>query len=280
MRGYSVFGCDISVRDDLDLNYTQVSVFDSEFYEYLQINEFQYCVNAMGSGDVAFSLNNPLADFEMNSYAVMRILEGLRKFQINCKFVHISSAAVYGENLELPIVELSRLSPISPYGYSKVISESICQEFYSCFGIPIVILRPFSVYGNDLRKQLLWDLCVKLTNSDSVVLFGTGEESRDFIHVNDFVRILELIFLKSDFNCRIYNVGNGDEVKISIIAAIFMENFQGKIISFNGLTKAGDPLNWRASIDLISNLGYSQSVDLKAGIIQYIEWFRFYSICD
>ena len=85
-----------------------------------------------------------------------------------------------------------------------------------------------------------------------------------------------MIFLKSDFNCRIYNVGNGDEVKISKIADIFMENFQGKNISFNGLTKAGDPLNWRASIDVLNNLGYSQSVDLNAGIIQYIEWFRFY----
>jgi dTDP-glucose 4,6-dehydratase/UDP-glucose 4-epimerase len=269
-----VFGCDLVELDSRDYNYSKLSVLSSDFEQLFINHSFDVCINASGSGNVGYSIENPLSDFEANSLSVFKILDCIKKHQPSCKYLHISSAAVYGNPLRLPIIETDELSPLSPYGFHKLISETICKEFHQLFGIRTAIIRPFSVYGNGLKKQLLWDICKKLDTNNDIELYGTGRESRDFIHVNDLVHIVDLIIASATFENDVFNVANGEETNIQYLATIFKQYFKGKEISFSGKTKNGDPLNWKADISKIIRLGYCPKVTLEEGVINYITWYK------
>ena len=113
----------------------------------------------------------------------------------------------------------------------------------------------------------------KFLNADSIALYGTGKESRDFIHVDDIVRAFHLVLDNGKFNGEATNIANGEEFTIEYVSEIFRRNFEGqKTITFNNQVKQGDPLNWRADISLLKSLGYQQTVSLEAGIQSYIYW--------
>lgn len=271
----NVFGCDLVEFNTSKYHYSKLSVLSADFEQLFINHMFDVCINASGSGNVGFSVENPLSDFEANSLSVFKILDSIKKYQPTCKYIHISSAAVYGNPTQLPIEESAVLAPLSPYGYHKMISESICKEFHHLYNSSIAIIRPFSVYGNGLKKQLLWDICQKLQVNNTINLFGTGNESRDFIHIIDLVAVIDLIIKKSKFDCDIYNAANGEETCIRFLADIFEKKYNNtKIIYFSGLQKTGDPLNWKADINKLNNLGYIASISLEEGVSNYINWFK------
>ncbi|MBK6479818.1 MAG: SDR family oxidoreductase [Saprospiraceae bacterium] len=104
---------------------------------------FDICINAAGNGSVAFSIGNPKTDFEANTYHVIKILDAIRMYQSECKFLQISSVAVYGNPIKLPINECDNLNPLSAYGFNKLMSEMICKEYHTLYNLPIAIIRPF-----------------------------------------------------------------------------------------------------------------------------------------
>ena len=275
-KGYKVFGADI-IETPANINYTYIKLsrLSSEWDDLLKQEKIDVCINAAGSGNVAYSVTHPLIDFEANTLDVIKILDAICKHQPACKYLHISSAAVYGNPESLPIKETDTLSPISPYGYHKMMSEIICKEYQHLFGLNISIVRPFSVFGNGLRKQLLWDICTKLLKADEITLFGTGNETRDFIHISDLVLLIDLIIAKSDFKADVYNAASGSETSIKFVASIFENCFgKNKKINFGGDIKKGDPLNWKAAVNKLSQIGFSPAANLEAEIINYSNWFK------
>lgn len=272
--GYSVSGCDLKEISNTRYSYKKVSIFSPEFEKVFKNQEFDVCINASGSGNVAFSVADPLSDFEVNTFSVAKVLNTLIRLKTTCKYIHISSAAVYGNPKYLPVNEFDEMVPVSPYGYHKFMSELLCKEFHFFYNVPIVILRPFSVYGNGLNKQLLWDICEKINAADSITLYGTGNESRDFVHISDLCELVSIIISKSLFNGDIYNVASGVETTIRQIADIFEYSFQNKKkILFSGKSKIGDPINWKADISKINQLGFRPNVSLEKGIKDYIDWY-------
>ena len=273
-KGDIVTACDLQENNSCNYDYKKVSILSSDFETIFGDHNFDYCINAAGSGNVSFSMTNPISDFESNTFAVAKVLDTIRKLQPNCKYVHISSAAVYGNPKELPIKENNEIRPLSPYGYNKYMSELLCEEYHLLYNLPIVIVRPFSVYGKGLKKQLLWDICKKINSSDTITLFGTGMESRDFLHISDLCEVLNKIITKSEFNADIYNAAGGIETTIRQIADIFENIWQGKKrIKFSGELKIGDPVNWKADISKINMLDFKPSVTLEKGIKNYWEWY-------
>ena len=99
----------------------------------------------------------------------------------------------------MPIKESSPIRPLSPYGFHKAMAEKLCEEYYTFFGIATCSLRIFSAFGPGLRKQLLWDIYNKSKSLNSIELFGTGNESCDYIYIDDIVRAIELVIRKSLF---------------------------------------------------------------------------------
>jgi UDP-glucose 4-epimerase len=273
-KGDTVYGCDIISYTNNRYKYQKISILSSDFDTLFSNQQFDVCINAAGSGSVYHSIINPMNDFEANTMSVAKVLDTIRKYQPHCKYLHISSAAVYGNPKKLPIKESDPLSPLSPYGYNKLMSEQLCKEYHQLYNLPITIIRPFSVYGNGLQKQLLWDICTKLKNADTIKLYGTGNESRDFIHITELVALINNIIEKSSFTCDTFNAATGIETTIKKIATFFENHFGGyKKITFSGEAKEGDPINWRADITALLAIGFAPTVNIELAIAEYIQWF-------
>jgi UDP-glucose 4-epimerase len=272
----SVVGCDLFETSSVGgYLYNKISRLSPEWETVFSLHQPDVCINAAGSGNVPYSIEHPVQDFEANTLDTIRLLDSIRRIRPECRYLHISSAAVYGNPDKLPLSENQHCQPVSPYGYHKWMSELICREYYSIFNIPVAVIRPFSVYGPRLRKQLMWDICSKLKNADTIELFGTGNESRDFIHIKDLAALVYHIVLSCGFECDIFNAASGKETPIKEIAGIFEEYHQGKKkIRFSGEVRKGDPLNWRAEISRSGALGFAPSVDLRSGLYEYIGWFE------
>src|SRR5687768_12923535 len=225
-QGYQVFGCDLfETAIQGDYRYFKATRLSPDWEELFSNHPFDFCVNAAGSGNVPYSMTHPVADFEANSLDTIRILDTIRRLNKKCRYLHISSAAVYGNPKSLPIRDDAALQPLSPYGYHKLIAEELCREYHHVFGIHTAIVRPFSVYGEGLRKQLLWDVCSKLKKASEVQLFGTGKESRDFLHVSDLATLIQLLVEKADFEAEVYNAASGEESSLTTVAKLFEHCF-------------------------------------------------------
>lgn len=270
----TTWSCDI-VTDVNDPNYFFIDSKSPDYNLLFKNCEFDVCINCSGAANVSLSFEDPIQDFTLNTINVFKILEAIRNYSTNCKFLNLSSAAVYGEPSELPITEKSLYNPVSPYGFHKMQSEIICREFTNIYKLKTCSLRIFSAYGNGLKKQLLWDLYNKFDLYDTVELFGTGEESRDFIHIDDIVKCISLIIENSEFKAEVYNVASGKQITINEVANLFSKNWhQQKKVIFTGSEKGGDPKNWQANIELINNFGFIPRVKLEDGINQYIKWVK------
>jgi UDP-glucose 4-epimerase len=229
----------------------------TDFGKIFKGRSFDVCINASGNGNVSKSLEDPQYDYELNVFNTFKMLESIRQHNPACRFINFSSAAVYGNPSVLPVAETSTLNPISPYGWHKLYTENICQQFFKLFGIQSISLRIFSVYGEFLRKQLFWDIYHKTLRSRHIELFGTGNETRDFIYINDLLKALSCIIKNGRFEAQSINVASGTETSIRQASSLFCQELGEDIkITFNNISKPGDPLKWRADISLLLYLGF------------------------
>lgn len=280
---FAVYGCDLfeTARQD-NYHYYKVSRLSPEWEEIFSGQAFDYCINAAGSGNVPYSMDHPFADFEANTLDTMRILDAIRRLNAKCRYLHLSSAAVYGNPSSLPVTEGSAIGPMSPYGWHKLMSEQICLEYSSLYGLSTAVVRPFSVYGPGLKKQLFWDIYRKTLQDKGkaraqaeIELWGTGEESRDFIYITDLVRSLQVVAERSSMKGEVYNIASGSETSIKKAASMLVAELrEGIAIKFNQHVRKGDPLHWRADISALTSLGFNPSVDFGDGIRLLAAWMK------
>ena len=272
--GYTVYGADV-VTDYAAQNYFLIDVANSNFNAVFQQQRFDLCVNCSGAANVPDSLKNPNRDFHLNTVNVFRLLSAIRDFNADCRFLNLSSAAVYGNPKILPVTEETEAQPVSPYGYHKYLSEMICTEFYQLFGVSTCSLRIFSAFGEGLKKQLFWDLYLKSQNKDKIQLFGTGDETRDFIYIKDLVRLISLVAEKSQFKSETINAANGIEISIQEAVSLFYSNYDNiPLYSFSAGIRKGDPSRWVADITKIKELGYKPEHTLSQGLQNYYQWLQ------
>jgi UDP-glucose 4-epimerase len=232
-------------------------------------------VHAAGKGSVGYSILHPKEDLEANVSSVLPVLEYIRLYCPNTRLIYPSSAAVYGNLGDLPIKENAPLKPISPYGINKIKAEKLLKSYSSNYGGKISIIRFFSIYGPDLKKQLFWDACEKINNSTSTaVFFGTGKETRDWLNIKD---ACSLIYETSSSSER-FEIINGGTGKRNIIkkALRILVGEYGKSIKiiFSGNIKKGDPKYYYADISKALKKGWKPTIDLKEGISEYVRFYK------
>lgn len=269
-----VWGCDVMVDYGAE-RYILIDATNADFEDLFKSHSFDICLNCAGAASVPDSLVNPLRDYFLNTKYIFLILEAIRKHVPSCKFLNLSSAAIYGNPQYLPIDESHKIQPMSPYGWHKYQSEIICQEFAEMFKISVCSLRIFSAYGPGLKKQLFWDMYQKTKYSESVTLYGTGNESRDFIYIDDLINAIEVIIKNNNQIHQVINIANGEEITIGEAAHLFYSNlpYKGKL-SFNGAKKEGDPVNWKSDISKLKAFGYKPQTTFEEGLKKYIQWLR------
>lgn len=272
--GYEVEGWDrLTVNDGRNIRYIDMSDTGS-VNEALESFRPDIVIHCAGSADVGKSIRNPESDYIGNVTLTHHLLFGLHEAKLDhVRFVFLSSAAVYGNPAALPITEDMQLNPLSPYALHKVMCEDICQYFAHNYDMDIKIARIFSAYGKGLKKQIFWDMYNKYRRTGKLEMLGTGKESRDYIHVDDVIQALRLLATTESKDI-VFNVANGEEITIRKAT----EEFAGCLgmpmdcISFNGVVREGDPLNWKADVTKIEKLGYHRSIDMEHALREYIEW--------
>jgi UDP-glucose 4-epimerase len=231
-------------------------------------------IHCCGSGSVVNAFHEPLVDFDRSVSTVMVMLEFAIRQPRPLRLVLISSAAVYGNQGDLDINENSRLNPVSPYGYNKVMAEMLCESYSQFFNIKTRIVRLFSVYGEGLRKQLLWDGLNKLKRGE-FSFFGTGSEIRDWIHVSDASRLVATV---ATYNGDLNIVCNGGYVKATtreILTMLAQAAGSSLLPEFSGEIHLGNPDRLTADTsNTLEQLGFSGEVALKEGIQRYLKWFN------
>ncbi|MEZ0129524.1 NAD-dependent epimerase/dehydratase family protein, partial [Flavobacterium sp. LBUM151] len=213
-------------------------------------------------------------DFQKSVQSTLSILEYIRLQNIGCKFIYPSSPAVQGNLGHVQIEEDMVSVPVSPYGFHKKIAEEICLSYHNNFKIDIGIIRYFSIYGSGLQKQLLWDACKKINKSSEVVFFGTGNETRDWIHVSDAASLLSH-FAQNFSGYEVINGGSGIETPINEVIDVLIKYMEKDVkIEFNGIVKEGDPLHFWADLTKSNTLKWKPTIKLKDGIKDYVQFFK------
>lgn len=230
-------------------------------------------VHCAGNAIIQRSYEDPQKDFQDNVASTSTVLNYLLEFSSHSKFIYLSSAAVYGENNGIALAEDSERQPVSPYGVHKRMAEDLCHSYAKNFGLSCMILRLFSVYGVGLERQLLWDACMKLTIGEGT-FFGTGEEMRDWFHVEDVAALLVTLSELPSTDCPVFNGGTGVGTTVREIIGQLIQNFDFPVKPiFIRRQQMGQPKNYIASTTRIQESGFHPVRDLSMELKNYVDWF-------
>ena len=277
--GYKTYGIGhggLSIKESQNIGLDYWKKDDISITSILEFNQqFDLIVHCGGSGSVGFSIEYPYDDFKKTVDGTLEVLEYMRLYNKNAHLIYPSSPAVQGEHPNYPIKECFVGKPASPYGYHKKIAEDLCQSYSEKYNLKVSIIRLFSVYGEGLKKQLLWDAYKKIVKADSEVIFwGTGEETRDFIHVDDVLSIMTKL-LKSDEEFIIINGGTGQKHTIKDVVEMMRNFINPKIkIGFNNQINIGNPIYYWADIKKLNKYDFKADIKLEDGIKSFISWSK------
>jgi len=230
-----------------------------------------------GGSSVGVSIERPFEDFSRTVTSSARLLEWLRGSAPDCAVIVASSAAVYGADHPGPIPESAVPTPMSPYGQHKLMMEQLCQSYARSFGIRSTVVRLFSVYGPNLRKQLLWDICMRLNSGQqSLGLGGTGGEIRDWTDVRDVARLLaSAADWQPQDAFRVINGGSGRGASVAEIAAGLIGQWGGNVdVRYSGVGRPGDPVSLLADDANLRRTGFDWRLPLDRGLADYVAWFK------
>lgn len=276
-RGWKVVGADAVPAQNAPagIDYEQITLPSPALAELIAQVQPAACVHAAGRASVALSMEDPGRDFHDGAVVTFELLDALRRFAPACRAALLSSAAVYGDPVSLPISEEAVPAPLSPYGYHKLQCELIGEEFARVFGLPVASARIFSAYGVGLRRQVVWDICEKAILQGGVRLRGTGQESRDFVHAIDVAGGLAAMVEKAPMQGERYNLASGVETTIATLAerVLALLGFTAPP-EFGAQENRGDPKNWRAEIGRLRALGFQPRVSLEEGLRGVTTWAR------
>lgn len=243
--------------------------------------KFDLVVHCAGNGSVAYSLEHPLQDFEKTVQGTVELLEFLRVTKSKAVLIYPSSAGVYGAKDDAPIREADALNPISPYGYHKRIAEELLESYSRAYGTKVVIIRFFSIYGPGLSKQLLWDASTRILSGESPQTFwGTGEETRDWIHVDDAASLMlhlaeRSVELSGPANPQVINGASGIRVTVrDVLGRLAAALDSPAKLRFNGTIRPGDPRFYHADVARLRASGWQPTVSLDQGLTEYAAWVR------
>ena len=169
------------------------------------IKEADIIVHLAAKSSVPDSFNNPYETYYTNILGTLNLLELARRRNVS-NFLFISTY-IYGQPKYLPVDEKHQVNPHSPYQRSKLAAEKLCENYSHDFGVNVVTLRPFYVYGPNSRSYSFISSAIRqIKNSGTVVLSGE-RTARDFLYVSDLVKLIEIIIKNFPKGYNVYNVG-------------------------------------------------------------------------
>jgi nucleoside-diphosphate-sugar epimerase len=209
-----------------------------------------------------------------NVLATQVLLEACKASPIQ-KFVYASSSSVYGDTTDLPMRESSLPRPISPYGVSKLAAEHLCWLYYKNFGVPAVSLRYFTVYGARQRPDMAFHRFLRsATEGKHIAVYGDGEQSREFTHVDDIVEATWMAS-KNGLPGEVFNIGGGSRITLNQVIRLIQEIADCEIeVRYEGKQKGDVRHTFADMTKAAEELGYQPKVQLQDGLRREYEWMK------
>lgn len=269
-------GLKVNIPDSKTVTFYEKSVTEYDFMDKLLIEEqFDYIFLMAAIASVADTIERPLESHEVNQNANIHILETIRVNNLKIKRVIFpSSAAVYGNLPELPKREDGAVLPMTPYAIDKYASEKYVLAYSALYGIPTAVSRFFNVYGPRQNPKSPYSGVISILTSamrddKQFKIFGDGEQTRDFVFVNDVIQALLLLATSDDAIGNVYNVGTGSSISLNDTVKNYGEA-TNKTVNIEYLDeRKGDIKYSSADITKLESLGYKAKYSVKAGLAEY-----------
>jgi len=211
---------------------------------------------------------------QLNVTVLQRLLEAARHAKSLKRFVFVSSSSVYGDAEALPTSEDQILRPVSPYGATKALGEHLCYLYFRNYDLPTVTLRYFSVYGPRQRPDMAFYRAIAAgLAGHEFVLFGDGNQTRDFTFVSDIVKGTIASGLNG-VSGRAYNLGGGERVSMLEVLETIRREVGGLEVRHEP-SQRGDARDTAADISrAAADLGYEPEWDLERGLHEQVLWHQ------
>lgn len=257
--------------NEANIPVTRISIMKTEEIRSI-FKKADAVIHAAAYVDVAESMEKPLIYFENNVLGTASVAKASLDAGVGL-LIYLSSAAVYGNPVELPIGENHPTRPISPYGLSKLMGEDVVR-FFSTYGLRHVILRLFNVYGpgqNAAYAGVITKFLERVQKGLPPIIYGDGEQTRDFIHVDDVAEAVKLV-LKTECTGEVLNIGSGNPTKIRDLASLVMRLHGVSGEPIYASERQGDIKHSFADISRARNLlGFKPRISLEHGLRRILE---------
>lgn len=224
------------------------------------------------------SIADPATSHEANATGTLNVLMAARDAGAS-RVVFASSSSIYGSAAELPKHEGLTPLPISPYAVSKLAGESYCRSFYQVYGLETVALRYFNVFGPRQDPQSEYSAVIPrfiwaYRHGEPPVIYGDGEQSRDFTYVENVVRANLAALEVKAIGGRVYNIACGHRITLNELAESLRREVGCDVEPVHGPDRAGDVRHSMADISRArSELGYEPAVSLEDGVRMTVEHY-------
>lgn len=283
-------GYEVAVIDNLEtgnLDNLKASRHEFEFGDlrdlgtvrkFLSRTKVEHIVHLGALGSVPRSISQPRLSFFSNAVSTLNVLEAAKEFQLPITFS--SSSSVYGKNPKLPKIETDWLAPISPYAASKVSAEALCMAFRESYELSVTIYRLFNVYGPRQNPESIYAAVLPkwifaAFRKEPIIVFGDGEQKRDFTYVEDVISIIHNSIKERHNPNYPTNLAFGRPISLNKILDIFIEYFGKLEIQYHGIRK-GDVRDSESNPEQLYKL-HEEKIDitpLEVGLVRTFEWFK------
>jgi nucleoside-diphosphate-sugar epimerase len=288
-------GFDVTVIDNLDTgSLEKIAQHKSNHDFHLvkgDIRDFDLVKETMKDVDAVFheaalasvtlSVENPLLTNDINVTGTLNLLKASSDLHVK-RFIYASSAAVYGNTKSPQKRENMTPNPTSPYGVSKLAAENYVKLFHKLYGLETVSLRYFNVYGPRQRFDIqsayggaITIFLNRLLKNMSPIMYGDGEQTRDFVYVQDVIEANMLALNNKNAAGEVFNIGTGTNVSVNQVAEALKDIMNKKDLkNVHADPRPTDIRHGYADINKAKKiLGYHPKVSLKEGLTKLVNWY-------
>jgi nucleoside-diphosphate-sugar epimerase len=243
------------------------------------MHEAEYVLHLAARTSVPRSVKDPIETNKINIDGTLNVLVSAKELKVK-RVVFAASSSVYGETATLPKVETMQPEPISPYGVTKYVGELYGQTFGRCYGLENVALRYFNIFGprqdpSSPYSGVLAKFCTSYLEETPPVVFGDGEQTRDFTYVDNAVQANLLACEAPNASGKVFNVGTGGRISLNEVLHA-LGKITGKTLEAKyEPPREGDIRDSQADISQAKELlGYDPQVSFEEGLSRTFEWYR------
>ena len=255
-----------------NVDFVQGSITDPALLQKL-FQSAEYVFHQAALTQIPSSIEDPVTTNEVNLVGTLKVLIAARENKVK-KVIYASSSSVYGNTPTIPQTEDMPPDPLSPYALTKLAGEYYCHIFHQMYGLPTVSLRYFNIYGLRQDALSLYASVIpvfldRISQSLPPVIFGDGNQSRDFTFVKDVVRANVLAAENNIYGT--YNIGSGHNITINQLVQTILQLMQKNLASVYNEARPGETRHSLADITKAKSFGYEPGWTLEEGLTEIIK---------